>query len=281
MSTLMKKIITGMMLAAAFSSIHAQAQIETSAIGRDHENFPPADAIEHFTGATPCYIQWSKDHPGLFDSVAKILKESGFNITDDDSAECVIQVTGYVTGPSKGEGSVPINLVDVLTNRGKFKDVGPALQPSSKPDAAKAATKASGMTGQPIDAAGISAMSQIGGAMNSTQGGVVGAAIGTLVNVIDGIQARRETPSGVAYVNVGVMFGGFFKRTAFAVGAYAASTTPELPENLVDASVKRVAQAIWEHTAAFDKAQGIAFTIPTAHQGNDSTGTASAQSSGK
>lgn len=259
MSALMKKIVTGMMLAAAFLSIYAQAQIETSAIGRDHEDLPPVDAIERFTGATPCYIQWSKDHPGLFDSVAKILKESGFNITGDDSAECVIQVTGYVTGPSKGEGSVPINLVDILANRGKFRDVGPALLPSSKPDATKATSNASGMTGQPIDAAGISAMSQIGGAMNSTQGGVVGAAIGTLVNVISGIQARRETPSGVAYVNVDVMFGGFFKRTAFAVGAYAASTTPELPENLVDAAVKRVAQAIWEHTEAFDKANGVKF----------------------
>ena len=262
MNTFARKIITGLLLASAMLGLQAQAGIQTAAIGRATENLPPADAIKSFSSATPCYIKWSNDHPDAFSSVAKIFKDGGFNITNDDSATCTIEITGYITAPSQGSGSVPVNLLYVLSNAGKFKDIGPALQTANHTEAGKIADSASGIANEPIGANGLNVLSQTGGMVNGFHGSVAGTAIGALVDAFSGIHSRQETPSGVVYLNADVMFGGFFKRIAFAVGTYTASTTPETPETLINAGMKRLAQTIWEHTAAYDKANGVAFTTP-------------------
>ena len=268
MNMLVKKVIFGLLLVSAFANIQAQAQIQTTAIGRDYENLPPSE-FKEFTGSTPCYIRWYKENPDLISHMAKILKDSGFNVTKDEKAACMIEITGYVTTPSKTSGSVPVNLYKVMSDSGELKNIGPALKTSGDTETGKIATNASGMARDTIDASGINTLSQFGNAMNSVNGTIVGAVVGTLVNVVSGIQSRQETPSGVVFINAVVMFDGWLpgtKRPALVLGAYAASTKPESPEALIDAGVKRVAQAIWEHTAAYDKAHGVAFTMPTVQQ---------------
>ena len=274
MSMLTRKIIAGLLLASAWVSGQAQTQIQTTAVGREHEAMPPSD-LEKFSSATPCYVYNSKEYPDAFASIVKGLKESGFNIVNDShNVTCFLRITGYATVPSKTAGSVPINVIYILNNRDN-KDaphvIGPALNSSGTQDAAKIAGSASGLAKDPIDASGINVLTQAGSAINGMQGSIVGAVIGTLANVVSGIQSRQETPSGVVYINAELGFGGFFTRNAIVVGAYAASTKPESPEDLIDAGVKRVAQAIWERTAAYDKAHGVEFTMPTIQQGGVDT----------
>jgi hypothetical protein len=262
MSNLARRALVALLLAGF--GIQAQAQIQTSAIGRDYENLPPSE-LKQFSGTTPCYLRWSKDFPNTFSSIAKALKESGFNITDDEKADCVVEITGYMTVPSKTSGSVPVNLKDTLDNISNYDTVGPALKTTSKDESGKIASNASGITTQ-LDPSAMNALSQVGNSVNGVSGSVVLTGIGVLLDIFSGIHSRQETPSGVVYINAVVMFDGWLpgtKRPALVLGAYAASNTPEKPEALIDAGVKRVAQAIWEHTAAYDKKEGVAFTMPT------------------
>ncbi len=226
----------------------------------------PPSSLKEFSSSTPCYIGQYNESEKTFSHIVNILKDSGFNITDDKNAPCTIQISGYVTTPSKTAGSVPSDLVFIMNNSDKFSDIGPALQASSNTDTGKIAANASGMSGTQLAPSGINALSQVGNAVHGVNGSAVLVGINTLLDIFSGIHSRQTTPPGVAYINAEVLLPAWFpgsKKHAFVLGAYAASTTPEKPEALIDAGIKRVAQAIWEHTEAYDKSQGIAFTMPT------------------
>lgn len=264
MNNFSRKIITAFVLTSTLVGFQAKAEIQTSTIGRDVENLPPSE-LKTFTGSTPCYIKWSKENKDAFMIVAKKLKEGGFNITADENAACVIEITGYLTTPSKTSGSVPVNFIYVLNHKDSFSEIAPALKIGDRDENGNIVKNANGLTNDTVGASGLNNISQVGNAINGAHGSVVGVALGTLVNIFSSVQSRQETPPGLVYINAVVMFDGWLpgtKRPAFVLGAYAASTTQEMPEALIDAGVKRVAQAIWEHTAAYDRANGIEFTMP-------------------
>jgi hypothetical protein len=285
MNRFSRKIIAGIILTSALMGGQAQAEIKTVATDQVYNTFPPS-AFEEFSGSTPCALSWKKESPMTSAVFVKTFKDSGFNITTDTKAHCSIFIHGYITGPSNGSGSVPVDLIYAIDNKDYFGEIGPALKSTENTEAGNVTKNASGMNADPIDGSGLGALSQAGGALNGFHGSVAGTLLGSVADIVSGIHSRIKTPAGVVYVEATLSFDTWIPgitRPALILGAYAASTTPEKPEALIDAAIKRLAQSIWEHTAAYDKEHGIAFTMPTYNATADQpdTNTSSANTAGQ
>ena len=259
MSMYSRKITTGLLLVSALFSVQVRAEIQTLVVGTTAKPLSGISKFENLTSETPCFVHWAGNYPEAFASVVSILKSEGFNITNEGDPTCMIEITGYVTVPDKSTGSIPITLVDVLINKEKFKPIGPALKSTS---IIGATSNTSGMIGDQIGANGLNDLSQVGGMINGFHGSVAGTALGALVNIFSGTQSRQKTPPGIVYINGLIMFGHFLPKFPIVTGVYAASNTPEMPQNLINAAVKKFAQMIWEEKNKYNKANGLALYTP-------------------
>jgi hypothetical protein len=197
----------------------------------------------------------TKDVQTLF-VISTIYSKRGFHITNDEKADCRIELTGFITAPSKTSGSVPIDITYMLDNQAAFKDVAPALK--SK-DMKELISSVSGIVGDPLNAGEMVAVSQAGGviggatSIGGTSGTVIGAGVGTLVNMVSGIQSRLDTPPGLVYVHGRVIFGNTLLRIPVAAGVYAASTDTARPDALFGIAAIRFSKVIWEAKNKYNK----------------------------
>jgi hypothetical protein len=258
-----RKIITGLLLASALVGGQAQAEMQT--INNPAVSYVAVTpAIKNFTNATPCYIYGSKDHPNRYSKIIKIFKDKGFNITDDESADCQIAIFGEVVY-DKASGGKSVSLNDILSNQGKLNDVEP--DPKFASEATNGANKASINSGDPIGANGMGLLTQAGGAVNGFHGIVGGEAAGLLINLFSGIHPEH-TPPGAAKIVVGFQLGSFFHRGKITHQNYTASTTPEKPEDLIYAGTKQMADTIVSDLRAYHVGNPLPFDQPLSSEQN-------------
>lgn len=251
-----QKIIAGLIFASALLGVQAQAEIQTSIIANDYRT--SSEEIKNFSGATPCYLIIDKKHPDNYAKIIEIFKQAGFNITNDDSVECAIYVSGEVVSGGK---SIYFN--DVLAKQGNLPEVQPNPQVAAQINAAiNQAVRA----GEPVNGDGINALTQIGGIMNGSTGASIGGGAGVLINILSGFSSGPSTPEGMADIWGLVRFGGFFKHTQILPKVYAASSTPEKPEVLVYAGVQALAEAIKTAIRTYHTANNLPFDMPTASE---------------
>lgn len=235
MSMFTRKIIGGL-LAFAFSSIQAQAQIQsTITSGGDMDCCRmQSDGMKNFSKDTACYLNdGTKDHNSPFEKrVLQLFKEEGFNITDDKSAECTINLSGWVHIASGGE---------TIYSSDPDKWIGKEVQPNPKiaaaiNDAQNKATAAK--AGEPIGGNGINLLTQAGGLLGSN-GAVIAGSAGVAVNLLSMFSGGEKTPDGVADIEGSIRFGGlFFHKIPVELSIYTASNVPEKPGDLFYAGFK-------------------------------------------
>lgn len=230
----MKKIMISMALATAFASIQAQAQIQSTVTqGGDQDCCRmQSDGMKNFSKATPCYLNdGAKDRGSAFEKkVLLLLKDEGFSITDDKSAECTINLDGWVhlSGSETiySNESEKWNSIEVNPNPKVAAAINDARD---KAAAAKA--------GEPIGGNGINLLSQAGGLVGSNGAAIAGA--GVVVNLLSMFSGGEKSPDGVADIEGSIRFGGlFFHKIPVALSIYTASNVAEKPEDLFYAGFK-------------------------------------------
>jgi hypothetical protein len=86
-------------------------------------------------------------------------------------------------------------------------------------------------------------LTQVGGLVNGANGGVVAGGLGTAINMLSNIQpqGKDNTPPGEAVLTVTITTGRLMKNTAVFCNSYVTSTTPEKPQDMIDAGTKQIA----------------------------------------
>ena len=240
MSKLTQNLTTSLFLAVALISSQVQAGMQL----RTTE--PESQAFSRL-------ILKTKDWQTLL-LLNVIFTQRGFNMTNDEKAGCKIELSGLVTVPSTTSGSVPIDLTSMLDNKSAFKEIGPALKSMSIDDVV---SSASGLVGDPLTASSVMVFSQGGGAIGGTSGSIIGAGVGTLVNLVSGMTSRQETPPGLVYVRVRVIFGDVVSKIPVAAGMYIASTDAVKPERLFGATEWLIPKLIWNAKNKYNKEHNI------------------------
>src|SRR5665647_1880768 len=113
MSKISRKIFTSLLLASALVGVQAQAEIQTSVVAGSYKN---SEEIKTFSKSTPCYIVGSKNFPENLAKTVQIFKDAGFNITEDDGADCKIVLFGEV---NYGQNSPEQTIYSVRALSGK------------------------------------------------------------------------------------------------------------------------------------------------------------------
>ena len=227
-----RKIIYGLILGSAFASIQSQAQIQTSIISDSYRLH--SDEIQNFSKETPCYLKGIKDHTDAFDKkVLQLFQDEGFNITDDESADCKINIGGWIHSDSGGK---------TLYSEEPDKWIGKEVDPNPKVAAAinDARDKAAvAQAGDPIGGNGINMLTQAGGLVSSNGAAIAGGA-GVVINLLSLFSGGHSSPGGVADISGTIRFGRYFQTTQLSAEIYAASNVPEKPEDLFYAGIKGV-----------------------------------------
>jgi hypothetical protein len=240
MSEVSRKIFTSLLLASALVGVQAQAEIQTSIITDTYKN---SDEVKNFSKNTPCSIIGAKDHPESYAKVVQIFKDIGFNITDDESVECRIMLISEIAyDKSSSEKSFYPN--DVLNGKMSWPDtlVNPNPSIVAKVNAAKSQIADSKKPGFGAD--GINIMTQVGGLINGSAGASALGGAGVVLNLLGGFLSQPTTPEGMESTSAYVSFGHFLRHTHIDTKVYAASDTPQKPDDLFYAGVKRAAEAI-------------------------------------
>lgn len=163
--------------------------------------------------------------------------EGGVDVTDEKSAPCSIVVGGTVSTPlnTKTHEYVKPMSVDYLLNHEPYKSqiVNPALQSTTLAQEADEQNKVPHTIG-----------SNAGAIIGASIGGVVTSGALTMFGALfDG--KKKELPEGVATVYADLKYKDEQSKShSTDVAVYAASTTKELPVDLIRAAVKRVVAEI-------------------------------------
>ena len=249
-----KKTIATLLLASAVVSVQAQAQIETSVISDSYRLH--SDEIQNFSKDTPCYLRGIKNHSGAFEQkVLQLFKDEGFNITDDDSADCTINVGGWINSDSGGKS---------LYSDEPDKWTGKEVDPNPKIAAAinEAQTKASAARqGEPIGGNGINLLTQAGGLFGSGGAAIAGGA-GVVINLLSMFSGGNSSPGGVADVSGTIRFGRYFPTTQVSADIYAASNVPEKPDDLFYAGIKGVIEDLKTCIYKYHVTNNLPFDMP-------------------
>ena len=256
MKNFTQNTMTGFLLATTIFTGQAQAEIQTSVVAGSYKN---SDEVKTFSKSTPCYIVGSNDFPENFAKTVQIFKDVGFNITEDDGADCKIVLFGEV---NYGQNTPEQTIYSVRAMSGKQpwpdKSVSPNPAILEKANAAKA--QLTNPNKPAVDGNGINILAQAGQALGGSAGSAALGGAGALINLFTSFNAGPTTPEGMESTEGQILFGHLFKTTEMTVKIYAASNTPEKPEDLYYAGIKRTAEtleaAIYEchvrHNIPFD-----------------------------
>jgi hypothetical protein len=238
-----QKLITGLVLAFTLISIQAQAEMQIMD-GLLQPGLEYSDLLEK-TDKMPCYISGAKAHPKRYEKIVQAFKDAGLNITDEESGYCKIVIGGKIAYTDTEERNKTSYVSDLLDDTDKLKIVEPYQQPEKKTnaDAAVKVGNANEHTVDPVGGSGVQLLTQIGGLVKGTNGGVVAGGLGTAVNILSNIQpeGKDETLPGEAVITVTIMTGHFIKNSAVTCDSYITSTTPEKPIDMIAAGVKQIA----------------------------------------
>lgn len=227
-----------MLLASALVGVQAQAEIQTSVVAGSYKN---SEEIKTFSKSTPCYIVGSKNFPENLAKTVQIFKDAGFNITEDDGADCKIVLFGEVNY-GKNTPEQTIYSVRALSGVQPWPDklVSPNPKILAKANAAKAQL---GNPNKPaVDGNGINILAQAGQALGGSAGSAALGGAGALINLFTSFNAGPTTPEGMGSTEGQIQFGHLFKSTDMTIKIYAASSAPEKPEDLYYAGIKRTAE---------------------------------------
>ncbi|MHB1677903.1 MAG: hypothetical protein ACYCSS_10270 [Sulfuriferula sp.] len=277
MNKFSQKAIMGSLMASILISVQAQAQIQTSVISDSYRLH--SDEIQNFSKETPCYLKDIKDHTDAFDKkVLQLFKDEGFNITDDESVDCKINIGGWIHSDSGGK---------TLYAHEPDKWIGKEVDPNPKVAAAinDAKDKAAvAQAGEPIGANGINMLTQAGGLVGSNGAAIAGGS-GIVINLLSLFSGGHSSPGGVADISGTIRFGRYFQTTQVSTEIYAASNVPEKPEDLFYAGIKGVIEDLKMAIYKYHVTNKLPFDMPVsaelAAKGKTWANPATAQAAGK
>ena len=240
MKRIAQNTITGLLLSSAFLAVQAQAEIQTSVV---QGHYQITDVMKSFSKNTPCFITFAKERPENYARVVQIFKDAGFNIIDDKSAKCSIMFVSEITYDT-GSGQKSFYPGDVLKGKMSWPDtmVNPNPTIVAKTNAARAAIENAKKPSMTAD--GINILTQTGGMIGGSAGASMLGGAGVVLNLLSGFIATPSTPVGMASTTAYLAYGNFFKDDQITTKIYAASDTPQTPEDLFYASIKRTAEAM-------------------------------------
>lgn len=232
----------------------ANAQIQTSVISDSYRLH--SDEIQSFSRETPCYLSGLKDRTDAFGKkVLQLFKDEGFNITEDKSVECEINVGGWINSDSGGK-SFYTDKPDIWP--GKEVEPNPKIVAAINDARDKAAAA---KVGEPIGGNGITLLTQAGGLVSSNGAAIAGGA-GVVIDLLSIFSGGHTSPGSVADVSGIMRFGRYFPMTHVTAEVYTASNVPEKPEDLFYAGIKGVIESLKLDIYKYHVTNNLPFDMP-------------------
>jgi len=208
-----------------------------------YDSITSLSPITDFNPQQPVYVsdkRLSETHQRL---LANLLKEYGFNVVDSKkAADYALRVTSFVTMPYKDGSALPFQSEFLLGMKEELPVIKPLLVVSDVPagEQMKKMGERVMQSSQGIMGSDTSNVISLGSMFGGSTGGIAAGAIAGMVDAVTGISAQNSTREGLAGFNF-LLIGlkGTFSSPTKGMNVYAASTTPEKPEDLLRAAVER------------------------------------------
>lgn len=177
--------------------------------------------------------------------LAQILRSKGFNISADrESADYIMRFTAYVTMPTDKEGqALPYSAEFLLSMRENLPVIRQLLIQSD--DTAgkqmKSMAKLVRNSNRGILGSEVSNVISTGTTFGGFTGGFFATATAGVVDSAASIFSQSSIQEGLAGFEYSMTKNSGVLNQVFGLNVYAASTTPEKPEALLDAVIARVA----------------------------------------